>query len=153
MRTPEEIVAKCQDKDDWLGFTAQALAPFLAFEQAKPLLKEDASPDNWCAPKPLTREAVLADMREYMTFAWDKAWNHRGISAGRSVTKMEAWIWLLGDDAVLKGVESTSYENYGAPKLALICQTYGFPVPDEEGIRNMIAGKPCCPDCDQGCGK
>ncbi len=151
MRTQDEIVEHIRANEGLLDFTASALVPYLDFEHAKPWLKEDVTADQW-KPTPLDRETVLAEMREYMEFAWGKVEDHRGISASRSVDKMGAWVWLLGDDEVLADFKATGYPNYGAPKLAVVCRAYGFPIPDDEGVQRMIQGDDCgIGDC--GCGR
>ena len=155
MRTLDEIVDfyRKNSKEDFLGFTADVLLAYLPVERVKEFAKEDADLSKW-QPKLLTREAVLEEMKDYMEFAWDKAENHRGISAWRSVEKMQAWLWLLGDEPTLTfAKEDDNYTNYGAPILMKICQIYGFPIPDDEGVRNMAQGKPCYPGCTEGCGR
>lgn len=158
MRTPEEIVARCKVEGDRFSiagqFVVEALVPFLTFEQARPLLKPDATENGW-PTEPLTREAVLSEMRAYMEFAWGKVQDHRGLSASRSVEKIGAWIWLLGDEEILNEFKATDYAQYGAPKLAAACRHYGFPVPEDESLACMIAGRPClgCESGEQsGCG-
>ena len=150
MRTEEEIAQHiaATRAEDVLGFYGEALLEFLSFDKARPFLKTEATVENWGATPPLTRDAVIARMREYMAFAWEKVRNHRGISANRSVDKMRGWVWLLGDDPI-----TASYPQYGAPILYSICDLYGFPVPDGEDIANMSEGLPCRPDCDEGCGR
>jgi len=88
-----------------------------------------------------------------MEFAWGKIEDHRGISANRSIEKMEAWLWLLDDEETLAALEEAPYKNYGAPKLKVICDKYGFPVPQDETIQNMIASRPCREGCQDGCGQ
>ena len=156
LRTPAQIVEQLQATrdSDFLGFTAEVLVRYLTFEQAKPLLKPDAEKGDWDDDiAPLDRESILAEMRKYMDFAWGKVSGHRGISAGRNVEKMAAWLWVLGDDEAVERIEEVSYAQYGAPKLAYVCERYGFEIPDEEGLRNMIAGDPCEPGCENGCGQ
>lgn len=156
MRKARDIVAYyiTHKDEDFLGFVAEALLPFLSFEQAKPLLKPDATPENWASPEPLTGQSVLAVMEKYMSFAWGKVKDHRGISAGRSVEKMGAWLWLLGDDdLVAVAHDGENYAQYGAPILKKICEKYGFPVPDDEGVLRMAQGKPCQSGCRDGCDK
>ena len=153
MRTTEEVIARIQEtlKTDIFGFKASALLELLTFEQAKPFLKEDASPEGWktCA----TRDQLLGCMREYMAFAWGKVEDHRGLSAGRSVEKFEAWIWALGDDATLAEFEAAPYAQYGAPQLAVACRAYGFPIPETESVHRMILGEPCERHCESGCSR
>ena len=150
MRTPEEIVAKIKelDKNSVLGFHREVMVPYLPYEFAKEFLKPEVTAETW-QPTPMTREEILKEMRKYMIFAWGKVEDHRSISASRSVTKMQAWIYLLGDDLDL---ESIPYAQYGAPKLAAVCKEYGLDVPPDETIGRMIEGLRCEPNCEMGCG-
>lgn len=153
MRNAEEIVAWLKSvKDDFLGFSHEVALSYLTFEQAKPFLKPEATADKWPTPRPLTREAVLEDMKNYMDFAWGKVEDHRGISAGRSVQKMEAWVALLGDDWLVV-TKNADYPNYGAPILKALCEHYQFPMPESEALKNMAAGEPCYIGCEEGCGQ
>lgn len=149
MRTVNEIIEKCNSKNDMFGFTNSALLEFLTFEEAKPILKEDATSDGWGDTPPRTKESVISVMRDYMEFAWGKAKNHRGISASRSITKMRAWMWLLEEE---ESIDWSNYENYGAPILKAICERYNFPIPDSEILRRMASGQHCGADYDCGCG-
>jgi len=150
MRTQDEIVARAKagDTQDMFGFGLSVLVEYIDADHIKPLLKEDADPKGWESMAP-TAENVLNDMKEYMKFAWEKAQNHRGLSASRSVVKMQAWLWLLGDEDLVAGV---MYAQYGAPILRKICAHYGFPMPDDEYTKRMMAGLPCEDGCQQGCG-
>ncbi len=78
-------------------------------------------PDGW-QPRPRDRNSVIAEMRDYMSFAWDKANNCRGLSAYRSMVHYKVWLWLLKDDSI----DTEEYEYYGKPQLAMICKKYGF---------------------------
>lgn len=155
MRTQEEIVAKIKASNSMLGFELEVYFTYLTFEAAKPLLNPkfwEGEDTKWKGVKEPNRDNLLADMRKYMAFAWEKVEGHRGISAGRSVEKMEAWLWLLEDEETLKAVECASYQNYGAPKLKVICDKYGFPVPDSDALRRMIDGDHCGAGYTCGCG-
>jgi hypothetical protein len=151
MKTQDEIVMKVRAASGAFDFTGEALVPFLDFEHAREFLKAEATAESW-APTPLTREAVLAELTDYMAFAWGKVEDHRGISAGRSVEKCSAWAWLIADDATMATIEAAPYPQYGAPTLAAICVAFGLPIPDDEETQRMIAGKPCRHDCESGCG-
>jgi len=131
-----------------LGFAAEALVEFVPFDDAAAIRNKEVTREEWGEAKSLTREAVLDVMRDYMTFAWDKAQNHRGISASRSVTKMQAWIWLMDDPDI-----TAPYQNYGAPFLRSACERYGFPIPASDDVRRMAQGEPCREGCDEGCGQ
>lgn len=105
--------------------------------------------------EPLSDDRVRDEMRQYMAeVGWDKVLGHRGISAGRTVEKMTAWLWLLGDDEMVRFAEDDSnYPQYGAPILKAICEKYGFPIPDDPAARRMAVGRRCVPDCDEGCAR
>lgn len=154
IRTQDEVVARMHEtrKSDMLGFTAEVLAPYLDVDRVRPFCKPEADLADWKA-SPLTRESILDEMKDYMSFAWEKAINHRGISASRSVEKMRAWLWLLGDDeAVTFAADDDHYPQYGAPVLLYICERYGFDVPDDEDARRMAKGQRCTATYDCGCG-
>ena len=154
MRTREEIIKELRlpPAGDLFGFRAGVVIAYLDFEKAKEFLNPEVKAEDW-KQLPLIEEVAIVEMREYMDFAWGKVRDHRGISASISVEKMEAWLWLLGDDETLRKVQQARYENYGAPKLAVVCDRYGFPIPEEDWARNMIASEKCCPDCEEGCGR
>jgi hypothetical protein len=152
MKTMEQIVARVTASTSFLGFDREVLVPYLKFDLARPFLKPEAIREEWF-PLSLVREDVLKEMREYMAESgWDKARNHRGISANRSTEKMEAWDWLLSDDGQELDFEKIPYANYGCPQLAAVCRKYGFPIPETEDVQRMIKGLPCTPDCQMGCG-
>lgn len=154
MKTSEDIITyyRNEQEGDMFGFTAEVLLPYLSAEQVRPFLKDDADLSDW-EQEPLKFEAVVAAMREYMEFAWGKVQDHRGISASRSVEKMQAWLWLLGDEETLTFAQaSRNYAQYGAPVLKKICEKYGFPVPEGEDIERMAKGLPCEHGCEMGCG-
>lgn len=153
MKTIEEIVERCKKPENAFGFDVDTLVAVLPFEHAKAFLGPKVTEADWKdSGQPLTRESVLAAMREYMVFAWDKVDNHRGISTFRCVERMKAWLWLLGDEDLLRDFNSAPYRNYGAPKLKLLCERLGFSIPDSEDIQRMANGEPCNPSCDNGCG-
>jgi len=154
VRTPQDIVEfyRANEQGDFFGFMLEVFATYLTAEQIREFCREDADLAEWPEPNPLTRDAVLNEMREYMSFAWDKAKRHRGISAERSVQRMGAWLWLLGDDEMVAFTKSSeNYPQYGAPILKAICEKYGFAIPDDEGLMRMTQGLPCREDCDEGC--
>jgi hypothetical protein len=66
-------------------------------------------------------------MLEYMPFAWDKANDMRGLSAGRSVQHFVGWTWLAGDDELSAWCDDNSnYQHYGKEILVRICEHYGW---------------------------
>lgn len=155
MRSQDEIVTYIKTADDFLGFKMEAVAPFLDYEHAQKagFLREGVTKAEWDeTQEPDTDDQVLETMRAYMEFAWGKVRDHRGISAGRSIEKMEAWLWLLGKDELREEFLAAEYPMYGAPQLEVICKAMDFPIPDGEDLANMRQGKPCEPGCVEGCG-
>jgi hypothetical protein len=159
MRTQEEIVNKIkQQQKELISFHLEVLVFYLDFKHAKEFLKEDVKDEDWEKDKQkYTREIVLEEAKTYMAnYGWPKCQGHRGISASRTLDKMKAWAWLLGDDSAVDEInrlEAHNYAQYGAPVLKYICERYGWPIPDDEATRRMMNGLPCVPDCSEGCGK
>ena len=155
MKTQEEIAAKIREEmKKFLGFGAEVLLPYLDYEHAKEFIKPEVTEEKWNKdPIDTSEERARMDMASYMPFAWKKVAGHRGISAIRSVDKMGAWAWLLGRDDIVAAMEEVPFENYGAPKLAVVCRMMDFSIPEGQTIQNMINGLACCPSCEEGCGR
>ena len=149
MRTKEDCIQQAIQADGGFAFSKEAVISFLTFDEAKPFLKSEATPDDWPDPRPWTRRAVLEQMREYMTFAWDKASHGRGLSASRSIEKFEMWLYMIGDDETRLKVMDAPFAMYGAPGLAIICRKYDFPIPDDPHVAHLIAGDECSKGCPQ----
>lgn len=117
-RTQVDILEKIKDveKQDWMGTQRNNLIAYLTFKNAKQFLKEDVKSDEWRVetkpPKKL--------MAEYMDFAWEKANDCRGLSAGRSLDHFFAWLWLDGNDELSNSI--LNYNYYGKPQLVEICE-------------------------------
>jgi hypothetical protein len=160
MRTQEEIVKKVKETEkEFLSFAPEVLLYYLDYDHAKTCSRFHINPEitqeKWSNnfQVPLVKEKVLAEAEAYMAmYGWNKAEDHRGNSAGRTIDKMETWIWLLGEDDFLKEVKSAPYKYYGAPKLKLICEHFDWPLSDDEGVLRMAEGLPCRDGCDEGCG-
>lgn len=125
MRTDAEILARIEEvkasAGDFLGTQQMGLIEYLSFDAAQPFLEEGVTADDW-ELTPRNEDAVRARMLAYMPFAWDKANNCRGISAGRSLDHMSTWLWMLGrDDAAAQVLE---YDLYGKPWLRAICEAF-----------------------------
>lgn len=134
MKTQEQLIERYRvlAEDDFFGAKRGDLATYMTAESlaaaGEPVREDQAH----LVGKTLTRDAVLTEMRNYMTFAWDKANNERGLSAGRSINHFEAWLWLLGDEEALAFAEDDdNYPEYGRPILRFICERFGFPIEDE----------------------
>ena len=122
-RTPDEIVARIEvvKSDDWLGTQQVDLIHYLPFDAAKRFLKEGVTKAEWDS------RGVTSPMQEaceYMEFAWGKANNCRGISAGRSVDHFRSWLWLMGTDGFDK-ISTDEYEFYGKPVLVIAATLLG----------------------------
>ena len=150
-KTIEEVAEHIKLKSGFFDFTFDALVEFTTFDALKALglLKEDAEPWDTTKDAPRTREGVVEVMRDYMSFAWEKCRDHRGLSASRSVNRFEAWLWILDEPL---DVEEVGYANYGAPFLMAICEKYGFDVPEGSDLPRMARGESCEQDCQMGCG-
>jgi hypothetical protein len=122
-RTSAEIKARYEEVSQrFLDFQGGDLLPYMDYEDAKPFLKEGVTAEQLIearsAPTPL-EEAV-----EYLPFAWEKANGCRGLSAGRSVDHLKAWLWLAGynvDDDF-----DRRYQYYGKPCLVTASELVGF---------------------------
>jgi hypothetical protein len=131
-RTDDEIVARIRELmadqfKDFFGFESSDLIATLPLDVARQFLKAPEEGDDEIAEEdweqhPRDREGVLADMLDYMPFAWDKVNNCRGLSAGRSMSHYSAWSWLIREDFG----DLTDYEFYGKPNLIKICEHFGW---------------------------
>ncbi len=125
IKTQQQIVNRINaiKKDDFFGWQTGDLIGYLDFEHAKPFLKDDATAEQWEDAR--EKRSPKERIDDYMEFAWDKANNCRGISAGRSLEHMKAWVWLDGGNDLLD-ILSQDYDHYGKPHLVAICEHYGI---------------------------
>ncbi len=152
LATAHDIVSRCRASDSFFGFTQQVLLSYLDFHLAAEFLKPDTTAKDWGDPLPLNRDTVVASLRHYTEFAWDKALGHRGISASRSVEKIREWLFILGDsEAVAYTEDDSHYPQYGVPILLFVSRRYGFSVPEDVAVARMAKGLPCEPGCNEGC--
>ncbi len=128
-RTHEEIVARIEarTKEDFFGFETGDLIVRLPFALAKPYLKDSATEADWDRAE----KDPLDEMREYLSFAWDKANSARGISASRSVSHCRSWLWLAGLGDLADSLED-HYEYYGKPCLVIASEVVKFPWRDHD---------------------
>jgi len=129
MKTIEQIVEKIRQPDarDIFGTVTSDLLSFLPFAQAREFLKPEITDEVWASggyPHPLTEENVIGEIKRYMPFAWEKANDCRGLSAGRSLQHMQTWLWLLDADEAAAGLDN--YSHYGKPQLRAICEELGI---------------------------
>lgn len=161
IRSADEIAARIEQvkDEDWLGTESADLLVHLPYEQAKPFIKEGTTEAEFAA---VIAEDLEADLQHaaitYLDFAIGKIQNHRGISAGRSVSHFRAWLWLLLPDDQFDLFENAEYPQYGAPKVKAAAQLLGADllwvaaVEVHPELARMGAGNPCTPDCIEGCG-
>jgi hypothetical protein len=127
MRTIDEIVAKARDKSwgDLFGTKQGGIIDYLPFELAQEFLIAGTTAEQWAAngaPRPRDQQAIIAQIRDYMPFAWGKANACRGLSAMRSIYHMQAWLWILGVDET----QLDNYTHYGKPQLRAVCEAFGI---------------------------
>lgn len=136
-RTQEEIVKRFHErkKGDLLGFEVDEYILYLDYKHAKPFLKKDVEEKDWEQERVTPAEKI----KDYMKFAWKKANDCRGISAGRSISHMIAWLWLDGQDKFLEENNIEEYEYYGKPQLVKICELYKIDWKQwDDGVRTNV---------------
>ncbi len=139
-RTQAEIVARAHDlcKTLFGGMTIGDFLDWLDFEHAKPFIKVEVTPEEW-AKISAEVKPIRVQMAEYMPFAWEKANNCRGLSAGRSIQHYQNWLWLLGEDALVNEIEH--YEYYGKDQLTRVCEFLGLDARQwDDGVRTNTDG-------------
>lgn len=142
--TPEQIVARIEavKEDDFFGAQVSDLLGRLPYELAKPYLKHGVTVQEFEAAVDLLT-GPLAACKDYLPFAWDKANNCRGLSAGRSLHHMSAWLFLAGYGALVDE-HFQDYSHYGKKQLvmaSLLCD-FDWTEHDDKKWRNDEVGKP-----------
>lgn len=120
--------SQCLDGRDYAR-----LAPFFPVSDIEAfglVLKEGAA---W-EPKPWTREAVMACLEKDLAFAFEKALNRRGISAGLMREVIQMWLWVL-DEGLPPEADDDDYAQYGLPLLKAVAIKFGLPneIGDDRG--------------------
>ena len=156
MRTEAEIISRVEALSDGAtwgdldGRRRQRLIRLLPYSAAKKWLNPQVTEADWC---PLT--ALREECNNDLSFAWEKALDHRGLSADVMACVMEDWVWLLCRDEEYQQIVNAPYQNYGAPKLALAGRLLDMAVElDAFGgaaASRMAKGEQCCPACASGC--
>ncbi len=153
MRTTTEIMERYRSKSDSDIFrhVAEILWPYLSANDVAVFMRPDADLSDWEQCE-LIDDTIRDNMQDYMTFAWDKATGHRGLSASRSIDKFAEQLWLLGDEKLVAFAETVGkYAQSGVPVLKRICEQYGFAIPGGDNVTRMSEGLPCMPGCRNGC--
>lgn len=71
-------------------------------------------------PKELTKENVIACLKEDLEFAFNKARSQRGISSGLMYEVIKMWMWVLDDE--LQAFDE--YDSYGLPLYEAVKEKY-----------------------------
>lgn len=165
MRTQKEIIEYMRNDDHLFKWGSEVLVPYLSYDSYLEIVSaanrddgEVYTREKWEGgdePFPISEDTIETDMIEYIKFALDKAFNHRGLSADRSIAKLDAWVWLAGNDELLKQFRNAQYQNYGVPKLMVLVKEYDVEVEDymRKPLERMAKGLPCSPFCDEGCAR
>lgn len=148
MKTIEQIRERYNDEDRKakaiFDFGSEVLGQYL------PEYWKEEAREEMLKERPLEEEAVRAKAIDYLHFAFDKALDHRGLSASRSVLKMREYAWILDlDEAVAFADDDANYPNYGVPVLKKMAQALGVEMP--ESIAAWPDGESCTPHCHEGC--
>lgn len=82
-------------------------------------------------PYPWTEERVKAQLAKDLEFAFEKALNRRGISAGLMYNVVKMWLWVLEDELYKFDI----YAQYGLPLFKAVAVKYDFenPIGDDRG--------------------
>lgn len=157
-RTQDEILARAVEiaEEDMFGMGREILLGRLDFAHVAALLPTDTRPEQW--------DAVVRDLpvlpvtaSTYLAFAMDRACDHKGISAHRSMITLREVAWLAGLDDVVQAMADAPFKNYGVPKLRAFA--YGAGLQDvwheheTPELRRMAVGAPCQDGCLDGCGR
>lgn len=124
-RTSEEIAARLTTEPDPMGWVAETLLPYCEFDAVRPYLVDGATETDWTDAR-ADAAALESAARAYYEFALGKIADQRGISAERSVIKLREYAWLAGRDDVLAAMDAADYPEYGAPKVRVFADAFGF---------------------------
>lgn len=139
MRSQKEILDKIEELEktdfDFTGIMQQDLKKRLTWSNVQPYLKPEhrssVCPPEWKVSSIIEKEEILKEMRDYIDFAYEKAYDQRGLSAIRSIMHYMCWIWLLGKeyDGFLSKIMNAflnNFEPYGIPILRMIADEFGW---------------------------
>ena len=133
MKTIEEILSYKSDTLD--GRDLSRLAVFMTKDQLTGAGLELADPDKEWITTPYTREKVIEFLTRDLDFAFEKALNKRGISAGMMFMVIKMWMWVLDEHEDLANWPDNDYAQYGLPLFKAVALRYDLPneIGDDEG--------------------
>lgn len=124
MKSIEEILS--YESQSFDGRDLNRLADFMTVEQMQKFDLEVSNPDGWKTEE-LTRENVLKRLESDLAFAFEKALNKRGLSAGLMYGVVKMWMWVLDEHDDLVNWSDGNYAQYGLPYLKAVALRYGLP--------------------------
>lgn len=142
MKTIEQVIEsyKSETLD---GRDINRLSQFLTIEELKTLGFEFSSDIAALShhPIPLTREAVLESLERDLAFAFEKALNRRGLSAGMMWEVVQMWNYILEEG--LEDFSDDNYAQYGLPLFKATALKYGFnnPIGDDTGAEDKYSSE------------
>jgi len=150
-RTNEEILEHINliKGSDPFMITTNDLILCMDLEAASVVLGNVAlDPEEWYS-QPVDPKGMIEG---YMPFALAKAFDHRGLSALRSISHFKAYTWLDGKDELYEFLcDDKNYYPYGVPMLKKVCNAYGIPWTEDTQMNRMADGTSCTWDCKEGC--
>ena len=155
--TAEEIIQRIKDehgKGQFRSWVINDLYGVLTYEEAGELLKPTVTKEGWGEVLSRNSEEVAERIVSYLPFAINKAVEHRGISAGRSIDHFRDWVWLLGDSEAEAFInDRKNYPMYGAPVLSYSLNRFGVSyafTQEERRVFDLMSQGKCCGrgDCD-----
>lgn len=126
MKPQEEIVTYESQTLD--GRDISRLADFMTKEQviAHPTLNLRDENAEWHQVE-YTRENIIGRLKSDLAFAFEKALDKRGISAGCMFYVIKMWMWVLHEHEDLINWPGDKYAQYGLPLLKAVALRYDLP--------------------------
>jgi hypothetical protein len=133
MKTLEQIKKEykttCMDGRDF-----SRLAIFLSNEDLLDLGLSLAKASENFQPKEFNRDNVLAQLKNDVSFGFEKALDQRGLSASLMFNVVKMWNWILKEG--LEDWDDKNYAQYGLPLFKATAMKYGWPNPIEDDVGN-----------------
>lgn len=133
MKTIEEILKYESQALD--GRDIGRLGSFMTHDQLKVVGLALAKPDLEWVPEEYTRENVIKHLKDDLAFAFEKALNKRGLSAGMMFSVIKMWMWVLDEHEDLVNWSDDNYAMYGLPLFKAVALRYDLenPIGDDVG--------------------